>query len=79
MKIYPSWRYHKTLEPKLIHSEEQEEKGWSDVPFEQKEEVKLEKAQPASEAQEEAQESEAVIDESKEEFQVLKKIKKGAR
>lgn len=33
--IYPSWRYHKTKEPVIVHSAEDEKalgKGWADTP-----------------------------------------------
>lgn len=41
MKIYPTWRYHKELEPKIIHSEAEEHDEWLDSPakFEIKEEI----------------------------------------
>jgi hypothetical protein len=29
---YPSWRYHRTLEPKLIQSADEEMEGWEDTP-----------------------------------------------
>lgn len=36
MKVYPSWRYHKTHEPKIIQSEAEdralESEGWVDSP-----------------------------------------------
>lgn len=30
--MYPSWRYHKTLAPRLIQSPEEEQPGWSGDP-----------------------------------------------
>jgi hypothetical protein len=30
--IYPSWRYHKELEPKIIHHESEEAEGWLESP-----------------------------------------------
>jgi hypothetical protein len=30
--MYPSWRYHKKEEPKLIHSEKEEHHEWLDNP-----------------------------------------------
>ena len=40
-KGYPSWRYHKSEEAKIIHSEDQEHPEWKDSPahFEEKEEL----------------------------------------
>jgi len=32
MSIYPSWRYHKNLEPKLIQSKDEENSEWRDSP-----------------------------------------------
>lgn len=41
MGIYPSWRYHRELEAKIIYSEAEEADGWVDTPakFEVVEEV----------------------------------------
>lgn len=41
---YPSWRYHKSEEPKVIHSEDQEHPDWKHSPacFEEKEELSKE-------------------------------------
>ena len=78
-KVYPSWRYHKSQEAKIVHSEEQDEslgKDWSDTPAALEKEQD-EKAQPASEAEKEAQEEQARVLEGKEEIQILKKAKKG--
>jgi len=30
--IYPTWRYHKDLDAKIIHSEKEEQKDWKDSP-----------------------------------------------
>lgn len=30
--MYPSWRYHATDAPRLIHSSAEEQPGWSDSP-----------------------------------------------
>lgn len=30
--MYPSWRYHRTEDPKLIHSAAEEAEGWEDTP-----------------------------------------------
>lgn len=30
--IYPAWRYHREHDPKLIHSEEEENPAWHDNP-----------------------------------------------
>lgn len=78
-KVYPSWRYHKNLDAKIIHSAEEDEalgNEWATTPA-AFEEVKNEKAQSASEAEKEAQKEQASILEGKEEIQILKKAKKG--
>lgn len=31
-KIYPTWRYHKNEEPKIIKSEQEEHPDWKDSP-----------------------------------------------
>lgn len=54
MQVYPSWRYHKELEPKLIHSADEEMKDWVDSPallqVEVKEEIKPEVKEVLSES-----------------------------
>ncbi len=42
--MYPSWRYHRTEEPKLIHSASEEAEGWEDSPA--KFEVPLHECKP---------------------------------
>ena len=35
MKVYPSWRYHRTEAAKIVHSEEEDQalgEGWADTP-----------------------------------------------
>lgn len=83
------------LDGKIVYSSEELAKlgeGWVESPahLERKEEIKSqeelkndeaqsEEAQPAPEVEEKAQEPEAASAESKEEIQVLKKARKGAR
>lgn len=55
MKVFPSWRYHKTLEPKLVKSEREDKalgKGWEHSPaaFEFKSEEKKPDAEEKDEA-----------------------------
>ena len=42
MKLFPSWRYHKELGAKIIHSSDEEQDGWIHSPAQFDEQVKEE-------------------------------------
>ncbi len=47
MSVYPSWRYHKTEEPKIIKSEKEEHKDWKHSPADFKEDEPSHEPTPA--------------------------------
>lgn len=63
-KVYPSWRYHKTLEPKIVHSEEHDEElgsGWADSPAAHEEKAPAKTVAPKEDEKSEVKESKKAL------------------
>lgn len=68
IKVYPSWRYHKELEPRIVQDEAADKllgSDWKDTPA-AFEDVVPAKAEPAKKE---------IVEESKEQIPVIKRVK----